>query len=62
MTSLTDVLVDYSKFWSDSMPDYKRGHIVRLKRCYVRQGECQTGYQAKRFFEKNQDIKSLCGS
>ena len=29
MASLTDVLVDYSKFCSDSMPDYKPGHIVR---------------------------------
>ena len=39
---------------------YKLRQIVRQKRCYVRQGEFQTGYQTKLFLDKNEDIKSLC--
>ena len=29
---------------------------------YVRQGEFQNGHQKKLFPEKNEDIKSMCGS
>ena len=39
----------------------KPGQIVQWKQCYVRQGKFQMGHQAKFLFERNQDIKSLCG-
>ena len=40
---------------------FKTWTVVHKKLCYVRQCEFQTGHQAK-FFEKNQDIKSLWSS
>ena len=39
---------------------FKPGQLVRMKRCYFREGEFQTGHQTKLFFEINKDIKSSC--
>ena len=41
---------------------FKPGQIFRKNRCYVEQGEFQTGHQTNLFFEKNKNTKSLRGS